>query len=219
MISRRMFIRRTVQAGVSLLGVTGAGVGYGLWEASQIRIDRQTIAVPNLPECFAGKTIAVLADLHYGPFVGLEFIRQAVRLTHQLNPDLIALVGDYVYAGKKTAVRLPPCLAVLSELRAPLGVYTVPGNHDLWRAGEIYRETVAATPLIVAERVRETTGIWVAVALCVRIKTSGGNCRTSARRSLPNHSRVRLEEEFRLRRTSIRTCCCCPLSCPAPRCK
>src|SRR3954468_2822094 len=82
--------------------------------------------VANLPPSFVGKTVAVLADLHHGPFVGLDFIRDAVRLTNSLTPDLVALVGDYAHKGDEAHKHLPPCLEALSSLSAPLGVFAVP---------------------------------------------------------------------------------------------
>ena len=145
MISRRKFIGRTALLGAA--GVLGP-TAYGFWEANHIRITRHDVTVPNLPQPFAGKTIAVLADLHHGPYVGLDFIRKAVRLTNELKPDLIALVGDYAHTGGKTHIELPPCLEALSELTAPLGVFAVPGNHDMKSGGEIYRELIATTPLL-----------------------------------------------------------------------
>src|SRR5579885_2707997 len=94
-ISRRTFVRRAAFAGAGLLGAAGLGAGYGFWEAAHVRVARRDVPVRHLPPAFAGKTVAVLADLHHGPFVGLEFVRAAVRLTNSLAPDLIALVGDY----------------------------------------------------------------------------------------------------------------------------
>lgn len=147
MISRRTFVRRTAQVGAGLAGIAGLATGYGFWEAAHIRVSRHTVAVPNLPSAFAGKTVAVLADLHHGPFVGLDFIRTAVRLTNSLAPDLVALVGDYAHKGTDAHLQLPPCLEALSELSAPLGVFAVPGNHDMQRDGATYREQIARTPL------------------------------------------------------------------------
>ena len=148
MITRRTFIRRGLRIGGTLLGLTTATAAYGIWEASHIRIARQTIPIPNLPETFVGKKVAVLADLHHGPLVGLDFIREAVRLTNSLQPDLIALVGDYAHWGQHTQVDLPPCLEVLSDLRASLGVFAVPGNHDMQNRGRVYHEVISSTPII-----------------------------------------------------------------------
>jgi len=143
-ISRRKFLGRAVLLGAS--GVAGTAA-YGCWEAANIRVTRRTVAVPNLTPAFEGKTVAVLADLHHGPFVGIEFIREAVTLTNLLAPDIIALVGDYAHTGGKAHTELPPCLAALSSLSAPLGVFAVPGNHDMQRGGAVYRELIAGTPL------------------------------------------------------------------------
>jgi hypothetical protein len=147
MISRRTFLRGAVRTSAALaIGAVGA-TGYGVWEASHIRIDRQTITVPNLPARFDGTTVAVVADLHHGPYVGIRFIREAVRRTNSLKPDLITLVGDYGHRGTMARIELPPCLEALSELQAPLGVFAVPGNHDMQDHGQIYQELIADTPL------------------------------------------------------------------------
>ena len=147
MISRRTFLRRSSQTGLALSAGIGLGVGYGLWEACQIRINRQSIAVPDLPPAFAGTTVAVVADLHHGPFVSIEFIRRAVALVNSLQPDLIALVGDYAHRGMHAEIELPPCLEALSALLAPLGVYAIPGNHDMKDDGKVYRRLIVETPL------------------------------------------------------------------------
>jgi predicted MPP superfamily phosphohydrolase len=146
-LTRRRLLRRALRAGAGLSCVAGLAAGYGFWEASQVRVCRQAVAVPRLPAAFAGKTVGVLADLHHGPFVGLEFIRAAVRLAGSLAPDLFALVGDFAHKGAEAADRLPACLGALAGLRAPLGVFAVPGNHDMPEGGRLYRRAVAATPL------------------------------------------------------------------------
>jgi len=144
MMTRRRFLRG------SALGLTVAGsaaVGYGFWEAAHIRIERETVPVPNLPPAFAGKTVAVLADLHHGPLVGIDFIRSAVEITNALAPDIIALVGDYAHKGAQAHEELPPCLEALSALKAPMGVFAVPGNHDMPQGGKLYRKLIAGTTL------------------------------------------------------------------------
>ncbi len=145
--TRRRFLRRTLQTGAALAGAAGLTAGYGFWEASQIRIRRQTVALPQLPQAFEGKTVAVLADLHHGPFVGMGFIWQAVELAQSLSADAYALVGDFAHKGTHTAEQLPPCLGALAKLQAPLGVYAVPGNHDMQNGGRVYRDAIRATPL------------------------------------------------------------------------
>src|SRR3954469_141277 len=127
--SRRRFIRNSIRT--VFWGGMVLSAGYGFWEVSQIRIRRQTVALPNLPPAFAGKTIAVLTDFHHGPYVGIDFIRGAVALGQSLNADAYALVGDFAHKGSHTAEQLPACLDAVSQLRAPWGVFAVPGNHDM----------------------------------------------------------------------------------------
>lgn len=146
--TRRKFLRRVKQVGVGLFAVSGATVGYGFYEASQIRIRRQSIVVPNLPRGFDGTVVAVLTDLHHGPFVSLDFVRRAVALANSLSPDLFALLGDFAHKGTHTHEQLPPCMSELANLSAPLGTFAVPGNHDMGKGGAIYREVMAATPQV-----------------------------------------------------------------------
>ena len=136
-----------MSAGIGLAGLAGSTTAYGFWEASQIRVRRVNVVLPHLPSAFAGTTIGVLADIHHGPFVGLSFIRKAVELANALAPDAFALVGDFAHKGTETVEQLPPCLEALSPLKAPLGVFAVPGNHDMQHGGRVYRDVIRATPL------------------------------------------------------------------------
>lgn len=152
--TRRKFLRRVKQISLGLVAVSGATVGYGFYEASQIRIRRQTVAVRNLPRRFEGTTVGILTDLHHGPFVSLDFVRRAVTVANGLAPDLFALLGDFAHKGTHTHEQLPPCMAALTKLSAPLGVFAVPGNHDMGKNGAIYREVMAATPQVIDLRNR-----------------------------------------------------------------
>jgi predicted MPP superfamily phosphohydrolase len=137
-----------LQGGAALAGAGGVAAGYGFWEASQIRIRRQTLVLPVLPRAFQGTTIAILTDFHHGPYVGLGFIRRAVAVAQELRADAYSLLGDFAHKGTHTAEQLPECLAAAARLEAPLGVFAVPGNHDMQEGGRIYREAVAGTKVV-----------------------------------------------------------------------
>lgn len=165
--TRRTFLRRAVRGATALTGVVGLTAGYGFWEASQIRVRRHAVILPRVPAAFAGKTIAVLADIHHGPFVSLAFIRRAVGLAQSLQADAYALVGDFAHKGKHAAEQLPACIEAVSKLSAPLGVFAVPGNHDMPDGGRVYRAAVGASPLtdLTNRAVRLTSGsdeLWLA---------------------------------------------------------
>lgn len=90
-------------------------------------VNRQTIFLRGLPPAFEGIRVAILSDFHHGPLVSAEMMRDAVRLTNFLRPDLIALTGDFIHRGKEW---VETCFRELSALNAPMGVFGVLGNHD-----------------------------------------------------------------------------------------
>ena len=75
--------------------------------------------------------MALLADLHHGPFVPLSHIRRVVDLTNSLKPDLVVLCGDYV---SKSARYIAPVCGELKRLEARMGRFAVLGNHDHWES-------------------------------------------------------------------------------------
>ena len=121
-INRRKFLLR---GAATLL----AGSSYAYFESGWARIRQQAVSVPNLPDAFKGKTVALLTDIHHGRFISLNYIERIVGITNGLKPDAILLAGDYVHRHHKY---IEPCFDVLGNLRAPLGVFGVMGNHDHW---------------------------------------------------------------------------------------
>ncbi len=127
-MSRRKFLKR------ALLGGVGACVAMGAYPFAEARfygISRRTVGVPKLPRAFDGTTIALVADIHHGPFWGIGFVRSIVEDTMGLAPDIIALAGDFVH---REPDYIEPCIAELARLHAPMGVYAVLGNHDHWES-------------------------------------------------------------------------------------
>lgn len=102
-------------------------VGYGVFEASRPQVTHDAVAVPDLPEQFDGLRIAFLTDLHVGPARGADYTRRVVELTNQARPDLVILGGDLADG---TIDQVGADLAPLRDLRAPMGVYGVSGNHE-----------------------------------------------------------------------------------------
>jgi predicted MPP superfamily phosphohydrolase len=141
-MNRRFFLKSALAATIP---ATAAAAGYGLFEAGWVEIDRQTLALPRLPSSFAGTNVAFLTDLHHGPFTNLDYVTSVVRTTLALEPDLIVLGGDYSHRESRY---IRPCLDVLSALTAPLGVYAVLGNHDVWLGEAQTKEGLAAARIV-----------------------------------------------------------------------
>lgn len=135
MLSRRKFL---YAGGLTAAGGAVAG-GVGFIESDRPQLTRIDIRLRRLPPEFDGFTIAQLSDFHYEEHFSIVPIRKGVEMVNGLHADLIVLTGDYVTVpiteyGRGSASRFAknsgPCAALLSELRAPCGVYAVLGNHD-----------------------------------------------------------------------------------------
>lgn len=124
MMDRRKFLKGT---GLATLGLAAASTVYPFLEAKWCRVMRQIIPLPNLPASFRGTTIALLADIHHGPFVPLAYIRHVVALTNSLQADIVVLVGDYVHRHDHY---IAPGIEELGKLQGALGRFAVRGNHD-----------------------------------------------------------------------------------------
>jgi uncharacterized protein len=77
--------------------------------------------------------VAVLSDLHVGaPYYGTRRLREVVERTNAARPDLVCITGDIVTIGVLGGRFVPPesFAPILADLRAPLGVVAVMGNHD-----------------------------------------------------------------------------------------
>jgi uncharacterized protein len=150
-MDRRKFLKT---AGLTALGSVGAGMVYPFLEAKWTRVVRRTIVLPNLPAPFRGTTVALLADVHHGPFVPLAYIQRVVAMTNALKPDIVALAGDYVY---QHDFYIAPGIEELGKLRAPLGRFAVRGNHDNWSFQPLSRAALSEARLPDLNN----TGVWI----------------------------------------------------------
>jgi predicted MPP superfamily phosphohydrolase len=125
-ITRRRFLNLTGGA------VAGLVASYPvLVERYVVLTNTYRISVPNLPSVFNGFRIVHLTDLHYGQLVPLDLVRSVVARANAIDRDLIVCTGDYVHETNATG-QIDTVWPVLSELRAPMGVLSVLGNHDHW---------------------------------------------------------------------------------------
>jgi len=112
---------------------------YSYCETFWLKINVIDIKDSDIPNSFAGKTIAFVSDIHHGPFLSQERVHNIVNKINSLKPDIILLGGDYVHRNVKY---IKPCFKELSALYAPSGVYAVLGNHDHWESKQISKEEI-----------------------------------------------------------------------------
>ena len=106
-----------------------------------IAVERQEIYLRRLPASLNGFRIVHLSDLHYGPMVEPRHLERAIAIANDLNPDLIALTGDYISQERAYAA---PCAEIVGRLRARYGVYAILGNHDHWTDAKLITDLFRA---------------------------------------------------------------------------
>jgi predicted MPP superfamily phosphohydrolase len=170
MISRRQFFR--FFAGLGAFSASTAAYGFGIEPELRLRIVRYDIQPPRWPADLQLK-IAVIADLHAcDPWMSLEHIQSIVERTNALSADIIVMLGDYV-AGHRHVTRFIPAsewAPVLAQLKAPLGVHAILGNHDWWDDRTVQREGRGPP---VARRALEAAGIPVYENDATRLTKAG----------------------------------------------
>ena len=105
-----------------------------LAEPYMLAVEHRHIYLRRLPRALDGLRIVQLSDIHHSPFTGSEQIKHAIETANSLEPDVVALTGDYVSHEREYAA---PCAEMLGRLRARYGVYAVLGNHDHWTDAEL----------------------------------------------------------------------------------
>ncbi|MBI1291640.1 phosphoesterase [bacterium] len=135
--NRRRFIK------LGALGLVGSGLlGYTTFiEPHWLKVIRQPMPMRGLPAPWQGRTILQLSDLHIGPRVDPDYMIRVLRMAAALEPDMVVITGDIT--DKPDPSRWSAVARVLQHLpRAPLGTYSILGNHD-YGAGWSHPELAA----------------------------------------------------------------------------
>jgi predicted MPP superfamily phosphohydrolase len=121
--------RRFLQAGVQLVGGSAAaGLGYALLvEPRWFSVSHRVISLRDLPLPLDGLRAVQLTDIHHGPWLSLDYVRQVVQAANDLEPDLVFLTGDYIH---RSSAYICPVVGELQQLRPKIATVAVLGNHD-----------------------------------------------------------------------------------------
>src|SRR6266516_3630867 len=86
-------LSRPARAGLALAGL----VVYAFYlEPRWLDTPRVEVTLTNLPPGLDGLRIALISDLHVGPHFGPADLERVVGAANRLDPDVVALLGDYV---------------------------------------------------------------------------------------------------------------------------
>ena len=146
----------------ALLGIAIFCTTLGIyWGTALPEVRERTIYLNDLPAEADGMKIALLADLHIDYITRPEFIREIVSRTNAARPDLIAVVGDFVDG---TVELCGEKVALLNDLKAPYGVWGVPGNHEYYSGYHqwmSFLEQKAGVNMLPNHSVRLSNGVYL----------------------------------------------------------
>lgn len=129
--------------------------GWSLFvEPRRLVVRRLERGLSPWPRELDGLKVAVVSDLHAGaPQVDVDKVAQVVRRVNAEQPDLVALLGDYIDPAVAfgDVIAPEPVAEELSRLEAPLGAFAVLGNHDWLNDGERVRRALRSAGVSVLE--------------------------------------------------------------------
>ena len=105
-----------------------AAMSYGIISgAYDYRVRRRIVPIKNLPSTFDGLRIAQLSDIHSGSFYNKTAVKGGIDLLNAEKPDVFFFTGDLV---NNQAKEVSDYLDIFSKIKAPLGHFSILGNHD-----------------------------------------------------------------------------------------
>jgi predicted MPP superfamily phosphohydrolase len=123
--SRRKFVS---QLALGAAVIPFVGTIYGVIKGKyDFRVHKIKIAFKDLPDAFHGFKITQLSDIHSGSFDDPIAVQRGIDLANAQNSDMIVFTGDLV---NNLATEMDNWIGHFSELTAPLGKFSILGNHD-----------------------------------------------------------------------------------------
>ena len=123
-ISRSAFLS---WAGLLIGGGLFTSLIYGFNNRYRYQLKQVSLKYPNLPNAFKGLKVVQISDIHAGSLSDKAAVMKGIEQIMDMNPDLILFTGDLV---NDRASEMDGMQEIFSILKAPLGVFSVLGNHD-----------------------------------------------------------------------------------------
>lgn len=100
---------------------------YGFSNKYNYQLKKIRLAFDNLPSSFKGLKIVQISDIHSGSFTDKAAVSRGIDMVLNTKPDLILFTGDLV---NDRADEMQGYMDVFNRIKAPMGVYSIFGNHD-----------------------------------------------------------------------------------------
>ena len=117
-----------VKAGIIAAAVPAISYPLGMFVGPyNYKVRKENLKLTKLPASFKGLKMIQISDIHAGSFYDKEAVLRGIELINQEKPDVVFFTGDLV---NDSAAEMDNYMDVFSKIHAPLGVYSVLGNHD-----------------------------------------------------------------------------------------
>ena len=123
----------TLQAQIWKVGICLiiALIAFGSLNARKAQVITLDLEIPLGNPAIDSLCAVAVSDIHVGPFINSSRIRGLVDKINGLSPDIVFLVGDIVDESISAAAE-EGLTEELKRIKAPLGIYAVPGNHEYY---------------------------------------------------------------------------------------
>ena len=116
------------QLAFGLASIPFFGMLYGAVKGKyDYRVHRVRLRYKDLPNAFNGFTITQLSDIHCGSFDDSKAVMRGIELANAQQSDLLVFTGDFV---NTKADELDEWFDHFKLLHAPMGKFSILGNHD-----------------------------------------------------------------------------------------
>lgn len=116
------------QTSLAVATVPVAAISFGiLTGAHDYRVRKREVHLPSLPRALDGLRVVQISDVHSGSFWNKKAVQGGIEMLNQQKGDVVFFTGDLV---NNRASEMKEYAEVFSKIKAPLGVYSILGNHD-----------------------------------------------------------------------------------------
>lgn len=115
--------------GYSVIGLVTLVVVGGYINARTTRVKEIPLTIHKKVAGPSEMKVMMASDIHLGALIGEQQELKLVRIINEQKPDLVLLCGDLV-DGDIGPVLRKNLGKHIQEIRTPMGVYAIPGNHE-----------------------------------------------------------------------------------------
>ena len=100
---------------------------YGMTNRYNYNLKKLKLTFGNLPAAFRGLKIIHISDIHSGSFTNTAAVQKGIDMINAQKPDVVFFTGDLV---NNRSDEMYEYMDTFKQIRAPMGVYSIFGNHD-----------------------------------------------------------------------------------------